>query len=158
MRNAKRVNHREGTPRAVRPKILHLSLNGLAFQTSFGWAGAAVTDKGLRYLFLHEPSQKRVESKLEEAGAVLLREPTPLLKKISSSVKIYFEGGTAEMDFPLDLSDFSEFSRKVITATRNIGYGQTRTYGQVAALAGSPKASRAVGAVMAGNPVPLVVP
>ena len=158
MQNTKRVAHRKGTSRADRPKILHSSLNGGTFQTSFGWAGAAVADKGLRYLFLHESSQQRVESKLEEAGAVLLREPTPLLKKISSSVKMYFEGGTAEMDYPLDLSDFSEFSQKVMTATRNIGYGQIRTYGQVAALAGSPKASRAVGAVMAGNPVPLVVP
>jgi methylated-DNA-[protein]-cysteine S-methyltransferase len=39
-----------------------------------------------------------------------------------------------------------------------IGYGQTRTYGQVAALVGNPKAVRAVGTACATNPLPVVVP
>jgi methylated-DNA-[protein]-cysteine S-methyltransferase len=39
-----------------------------------------------------------------------------------------------------------------------IGYGQTRTYGQVAALVGNPRAVRAVGTACATNPLPVVVP
>ena len=46
----------------------------------------------------------------------------------------------------------------VWTELGRIPYGETRTYGQVASLLKSPKASRAVGAANGANPIPLVVP
>jgi methylated-DNA-[protein]-cysteine S-methyltransferase len=58
----------------------------------------------------------------------------------------------------LDLSDMTQFRRRVVRCCRAIPYGETRTYGQLAAEAGSPGAARAVGSCMAGNPFPLVVP
>lgn len=45
----------------------------------------------------------------------------------------------------------SEFSKKVYDVVRNIPSGQTLSYGEVAALAGSPGAARAVGTLMAHN-------
>jgi methylated-DNA-[protein]-cysteine S-methyltransferase len=66
---------------------------------------------------------------------------------------------------PVDFSDvavavdhLSTFQRRVVKACRAIPAGQHRTYGQLAAAAGSPGAARAVGQVMATNRVPLVVP
>jgi methylated-DNA-[protein]-cysteine S-methyltransferase len=61
-------------------------------------------------------------------------------------------------DLPLALDHLSAFQRRVIAACRAIPYGTTRSYGQVAAAAGSPGAARAVGQVMAGNRHPLIVP
>ena len=58
----------------------------------------------------------------------------------------------------LDLGGLSEFERAVLEATRRIPAGQVRPYGWVAREAGSPRAVRAVGSVLARNPVPLLVP
>jgi methylated-DNA-[protein]-cysteine S-methyltransferase len=46
----------------------------------------------------------------------------------------------------------------VLQATAAIPYGETRTYGQVAAAVGKPRAARAVGRALATNPMPIVIP
>jgi O-6-methylguanine DNA methyltransferase len=58
----------------------------------------------------------------------------------------------------LDLGDLTGFARDVLAATARIPSGQTRPYGWVAREVGHPKAVRAVGTVLARNPVPLLVP
>ncbi|MCO1654065.1 methylated-DNA--[protein]-cysteine S-methyltransferase [Pseudonocardia humida] len=58
----------------------------------------------------------------------------------------------------LDLTALTGFERAVLDATRRIPAGQARPYGWVAREAGSPGAVRAVGSVLARNPVPLLVP
>jgi len=58
----------------------------------------------------------------------------------------------------IDQSHLTPFARRVVAACRRIPAGQTRSYGALAALCGSPGAARAVGRVMAGNRYPLVVP
>lgn len=59
---------------------------------------------------------------------------------------------------PLDLDGGSAFERAVLEATRRIPCGQVRPYGWVAREAGHPTAVRAVGTVLARNPLPLLVP
>jgi methylated-DNA-[protein]-cysteine S-methyltransferase len=59
---------------------------------------------------------------------------------------------------PVAVGHLSAFQRRVVRACRSIPAGEQRSYGEVAALAGSPGAARAVGQVMASNRVPLVVP
>jgi methylated-DNA-[protein]-cysteine S-methyltransferase len=61
-------------------------------------------------------------------------------------------------DVEIDFSHLTPFSRRVATACRRIGWGQTRSYGQLAAVAGFPGAARAAGHVMATNRTPLLVP
>ncbi len=58
----------------------------------------------------------------------------------------------------LDLREFTPFRRAVSLAAIRIPYGQTRSYGELAAVARTPRAARAVGRVMATNPLPLVIP
>jgi O-6-methylguanine DNA methyltransferase len=58
----------------------------------------------------------------------------------------------------LDIAGLSDFERAVLAATRRIPAGQVRPYGWVAREAGRPRAVRAVGLVLARNPVPLLVP
>ena len=70
----------------------------------------------------------------------------------------YFGGQRRVFDLPLDLSLSKGFRQLVQRHLPEIGYGQTRTYGQVAQLVGSPKAARAVGTACATNPLPVVVP
>jgi methylated-DNA-[protein]-cysteine S-methyltransferase len=59
---------------------------------------------------------------------------------------------------PLSLGHLTTFGAQVIAACRRIQWGDTRSYGELAAECGSPGASRAVGSVMAKNRYPLIVP
>ena len=70
----------------------------------------------------------------------------------------YFGGRRQVFDLPLDLSLSKGFRQLVQRYLPGIGYGQTRTYGQVAELVGNPRAVRAVGTACATNPLPVVVP
>ncbi len=58
----------------------------------------------------------------------------------------------------LDMASIPTFHRAVYQASRTIPVGTTLTYGQVAALAGTPGAARAVGSALGRNPFPLIVP
>lgn len=70
----------------------------------------------------------------------------------------FFAGSRAKFRTPLDLSGLPEYRRAVLEACRQVPYGRTATYADLARAAGRPAAIRAAGSAMAGNPLPLVVP
>jgi methylated-DNA-[protein]-cysteine S-methyltransferase len=70
----------------------------------------------------------------------------------------YFEGERHDFDLELDWQLTSGFVRKVLTHTAAIPFGETRTYGEVATAAGSPRAYRAAGSALGANPIPVIVP
>lgn len=73
--------------------------------------------------------------------------------------RAYFAGAADSFaDVELELDWCTGFQRRVVDAMRSIPYGETATYGEVAALAGHPNAGRAVGSVCAANRFALVVP
>jgi methylated-DNA-[protein]-cysteine S-methyltransferase len=71
----------------------------------------------------------------------------------------YFRGERSDFaDVELDLSWATPFQRAIAVALREIPYGESVTYGELAALAGHPNAQRAAGTFCARNRFPLVVP
>jgi methylated-DNA-[protein]-cysteine S-methyltransferase len=86
--------------------------------------------------------------------------PTTEVTEAVAAVKRYFEGERIEFsDVRLDLEDQEEFFKRIYAATRRVGWGHTTTYGTLAkALGAGPEAARDVGAAMAKNPVPLIIP
>jgi methylated-DNA-[protein]-cysteine S-methyltransferase len=71
----------------------------------------------------------------------------------------YFAGDRCTFDdVVLDLDDSTSFQRALAESLRSIPYGETLTYGELAALAGSPNAQRAAGTFCARNRFPLVLP
>jgi methylated-DNA-[protein]-cysteine S-methyltransferase len=70
----------------------------------------------------------------------------------------YFESKRQRFDLEIDWALVGEWGRKVLDACAAIPFGEVRTYGEVAAAAGSPKAFRAAGTALGHNPVPVVVP
>ena len=71
----------------------------------------------------------------------------------------YFAGEPGDFnDVELDLDGLPGFRRSLVDALRSVRYGEVVTYGELAALAGSPNAARAAGTFCAGNRFPLVVP
>lgn len=74
-------------------------------------------------------------------------------------LRAYFSGADEPFsDLALELDWCTHFQRGAIEAIRSIPYGETATYGEVAALAGHPNAQRAVGSVCASNRFAVVVP
>ncbi len=70
----------------------------------------------------------------------------------------YFQGLPVDFDEPVELLQGTVFQRKVWGLVREIPYGQTRTYGQIAGQINKPGAARAVGAANGANPLPIVIP
>lgn len=69
----------------------------------------------------------------------------------------YFAGELFDFDLELDMVG-TPFQRKVWTALLTIPYGDTRSYGEIAAQIGSPSAFRAVGLANGHNPIGIIVP
>jgi len=82
------------------------------------------------------------------------RRTDPLRRQLDA----FFEGRRTAFEFPIDWRLVHGFHRGVLQATAAIPYGRVSSYGEVAAQAGSPRAARAAGNALAGNPIPIVVP
>lgn len=83
--------------------------------------------------------------------------PTELSNRAANELQEYFAGKRHVFDVPLH-AEGTPFQMQVWQALQRIPYGQTRTYGQVAASIGHPGASRAVGQANNRNPLPIFIP
>ncbi|WP_420638735.1 methylated-DNA--[protein]-cysteine S-methyltransferase [Candidatus Poriferisocius sp.] len=70
----------------------------------------------------------------------------------------YFTGTRRRFDLALDRRFSHGFYRRVLDTLIGVAYGTTVSYGELARLAGAPRAARAVGTAMSTNPIPLIVP
>lgn len=82
---------------------------------------------------------------------------SPTLAEAARQLDEYFAGERRSFDLPL-VPKGTEFQKKVWNALREIPYGDTCTYGEIAAKIGNPKASRAVGMANNRNPLAIIVP
>lgn len=94
-----------------------------------------------------------------ELGSV--DDPPERDERIAGELDEYFAGARRTFSVRADLSyvDADHFGRRVLeTLTRDVPWGETVTYGELADMTGSPRAARAVGNVMAHNPVQILIP
>lgn len=89
-------------------------------------------------------------------GDVKLQE-TEILKEAAKQLIEYFNGARKEFTLQLNPKGTS-FQQKVWNALRDIPYGETRSYRQIAEAVGNEKASRAVGMANHNNPIMLFIP
>lgn len=82
---------------------------------------------------------------------------TQLLLQAQEEIAEYFAGKRRSFTVPFR-AEGTEFQERVWQALLRIPYGETRTYGQIAAEAGSPKGARAVGMACNRNPVMILIP
>jgi len=121
----------------------------LTFETKMGWIEVSWSPQGLRTLSLSgsKPAQP-------DAGTV-----PPWVRGAAERIARHLAGEPADLaGIPVDLEGLPPFRRKVLETLRGTRAGETFTYGQLARLAGSPGAARAVGQAMARNPLPIVIP
>ena len=102
-------------------------------------------------------------TRLELLGAQLVRAnqgsapATPLLRDAQQQLHQYFAGERTQFDLPLTPAG-TPFQQAVWKELQRIPYGETRTYGQIAAAVGNPKACRAVGMANNRNPIGIIIP
>ncbi|HYF91763.1 MAG TPA: methylated-DNA--[protein]-cysteine S-methyltransferase [Symbiobacteriaceae bacterium] len=126
--------------------------------TAAGVFGAVITPEGLaRLTFPLEPLEWCHEwiRRWEREASVV--DAGPGLEPVARQLAAYFDRTLTEFDLPLDMRG-TPFQREVWQALTTIPFGQTRSYGQIAAQIARPKAVRAVGAANGANPVPVIVP
>ncbi len=80
-----------------------------------------------------------------------------VLAATRAQLRDFFAGTRRDFDVPLDASG-TAFQRQVWAALRDIPFGETVTYGQLATAMGRPAAVRAVGAANGANPISILVP
>lgn len=111
---------------------------------------ARVTPNGVAAIVLPAPGVKK------DAGVSAVS--SPMARKLVKALENYFAGRRELfLDVPLDLEAGTPFQRRVWLAARDIPWGSTTTYGDLARAVecGSP---RAVGQALGANPVPIIVP
>ena len=117
------------------------------YETAIGRVGIAEADGAVTNVFFGNTVVPADYTELE----------TPLLHQAGLQLAEYLDGKRLDFDLPLS-PEGTEFERRVWQALRAIPYGETRTYGQLAASIGKPSASRAVGRANSRNPLSIFIP
>lgn len=131
-------------------------------KTRAGWVAMASRGKALCRIVLPVNTREGALAALKRSGfSAEVVEPPQALRGVVKAVVGYFAGepvDPARISAELDPGKITPFAKRVYDALRSIPRGSTATYAELAAAAGRPKASRAVGMFMARNPLPLLVP
>lgn len=118
----------------------------------------AATERGLvRVAYQSEDHDRVLQTLAERVSPRILLAPARL-DDVARELDEYFTGSRRGFDVPLDWRLSTGFRATVLHHLPDIGYGHTASYAAVAALAGNPRAVRAVGSACATNPLPVVVP
>ena len=119
----------------------------------------AATPRGLvRVAYADSTSRERVLEMLAARVSPRVLEAPARLDEPRRELDQYFEGRRTKFELPIDWSHLRGFTQKVLRETARIDFGELRTYADVAAGAGSPRAVRAAGNALGANPMPIVVP
>jgi len=129
------------------------------FDTPFGSTFLAASARGLvRLRWGVDDPEARAEELRESFPLWGVEEEPGALAGPAEQLMDYFAGQRREFDLDVDLTGTTEFQRAVLTAVRDVPYGQTVTYGELATALGRPGGGRAVGSALGENPVPVVIP
>jgi len=127
---------------------------GLFVPAPVGVIGLSAVDDGLaRLTIMRSPSHRQL--------ALCTREQSMILDQAKEELNAYFEGKLKVFQTPISPSIYngkSAFSKAVLQSLAEVPYGQTTTYGALAARCGKPKAGRAVGSILENNPVAIMLP
>jgi AraC family transcriptional regulator, regulatory protein of adaptative response / methylated-DNA-[protein]-cysteine methyltransferase len=115
------------------------------------------TEAGVSSVCIGDSDAALEKALREEYPAATIERGGSHLQRYVEAIIEYLEGDQPHLDLPVDIQT-TAFRRRVWEALRAIPYGQTRSYGQIAAAIGEPKAARAVGQACGANPVALVIP
>jgi AraC family transcriptional regulator of adaptative response/methylated-DNA-[protein]-cysteine methyltransferase len=146
------------TPATYRRGGDGLQIRYTTLASAFGRLLVAVTEQGVCAVSLGEEDKALVTSlEVEFPQASTITRDDEALRPWAEPIVAYLDGVHAHPTVPVDLQG-TDFQRRVWKVLQEIPYGETRTYGEIAAAIGQPSAARAVAQACAANRVALVVP
>lgn len=138
-----------------------LSISYTMLASPFGTLLLAATDRGLCFVELGEDEESLLAGLRREYPLAKIAESatpsSPELESWGQALRKHLEGQAPRPELPLDVRA-SAFQFQVWSYLQTIPRGEVRTYQEVAAAIGRPKAMRAVGTACARNPTALIVP
>jgi methylated-DNA-[protein]-cysteine S-methyltransferase len=126
-------------------------------ETPVGALLVAATPQGLARIAFDPEPEHHLERLARAYGPRVLRAHT-LVDPVHRQLDEYFAGRRSAFEVDVDLRGAPDFARQVLRELARVPYGQTTTYGTLAARVGAPRAARAVGTIMNRNPIPIVLP
>ena len=131
------------------------------FETVAGFAAIGWNATGINSFRLPAGTAREAErALLRRLPDAKLTAPPPPVQAVIDDALRYFAGERVDFaQVPVDLGPQQPFFDRVYAAVRQLGWGETATYGAIARLLeGGPEFARDVGQAMAANPVPLIIP
>ena len=120
--------------------------------------GLAVSSDGLLRLRMFVAGEKQFMSENQAYQEGVYVFDPQVTQPYRAQISEYLEQKRKVFSLSIDWKVYTPFQKAVLKETLAIPYGETRSYGEVAAAIGNPKASRAVGQAEKSNHVPLVIP
>jgi methylated-DNA-[protein]-cysteine S-methyltransferase len=126
------------------------------FDTAIGWFGLGWTDDGISRVILPGAEPDWLRERLSAKGGIADEQGQG---DVVARIVAYAAGAEdAFQDVTLDLSAVPDLQRRIYEHIRDLGWGETTTYGAIARWLGDVAMSRTVGTAMGQNPIPLIVP
>lgn len=119
---------------------------------------AICTDSKSVLQIISGKSKESLAEKLALQHAQMTYQESPVGNLACTQLQEYFSGKRQEFSVPVELGNLSPFARQVLTTLQKLPFGETLSYGELAANAGNPLAARAVGRIMANNHLPIIIP
>jgi AraC family transcriptional regulator, regulatory protein of adaptative response / methylated-DNA-[protein]-cysteine methyltransferase len=145
------------TPATYKKGGKDMNIDYTIVDSKLGKLMVARTEKGICSVSFGDNEAELKKELKSEFFAATIAENDATLKDAVTAILKSLDGETAILNLPLDLRA-SAFQMRVWAELRRIPYGETRSYGQIAASLGTPKSFRAVARACATNPVALVNP
>lgn len=128
------------------------------FENEFGWIGIRGFEGRLTRLVLPKPSRDDAKAALLAGATGDVVETNLDFSGVSKQVLAYFSGIPVDFECIVEPEGASDFDKAVWAAARQVRYGATTSYGNIARWIGLPNGARAVGRALGRNRVPLVIP
>ena len=132
------------------------------FDTAIGECGVAWNARGLTGVQLPEKDRGQTELRLAvKCRSTQTDDAPPWIQSVISDIQRYLAGQPVDFSaITVDLDGVDDYRRKLYAALRDIGFGRTTTYGELAKQLGATdwEGARDVGEAMGRNPVPIVIP
>jgi len=124
------------------------------------WLGS--TERGLKFLRFDDDSGEFIANIAKSIEPD--RQPNILynpekLSPFQTVIEMYCHDKIpVPLDLTLDISHLTDFQQKILNYVREIPFGASTTYGEIAEAIHNPNASRAIGQVLRRNPIPIIIP
>lgn len=117
----------------------------------------ATTERGVCYVGLHDSDEVLEDRLRHEYPAAEIQQDGTRMRPWLEKLMDYLQGKEPHLDLPINIRA-TAFQWRVWEELRNIPYGETRSYSEIASAIGQPTARRAVAQACKQNPVPLIIP